>query len=121
MQSNKHKRPPDHEHAQIRATERVSEQSTIQTNRDSFTIHPSLWLWQLLKKPQQQPTGLSNSSTRWMDGMEQTICLQQRNKPKNLLRGGEEKASKLALLKCPATEKRLHLSASGVQDEGEER
>ena len=104
---------------------REGQKAEHNTNAQRFLHHPFLWLWLLLKKPQPQPqpqpTGLSNSSTGWMDGMEQTICLQQRNKPKNLLRGGEEKASELAPLKCPATEKRLHLSVSGVQDEGEER
>jgi len=58
------------------------------------------------------------------NGIEQTICLQQGYKPKNLLRGEEQKASELgwlALLKWPATEKRFHLSVSNVQEEGEER
>lgn len=73
----------------------VSEHNT--NPRDSFTIHPCDCV---IKRPQPQA-----QHHHGRDGMEQTICLQQRNKPKNLLRGDEEKASELALIKWPATEK----------------
>ena len=83
----------------------VNQRSEHNTNtshhtRDSFTVHPSLIPCERLLL---KATVLSNKRQHtqrhrppeWMDGMEQTICLQQlRNKPKNLLRDEEEKGKR---------------------------
>jgi hypothetical protein len=81
--------------------------------------------WLLLKATGFEHT--ISSRTRWME-MEYSkafACSKVTNQTKesSRRRGGKGKRAGLglALLKWPATEKRFHLSVSGVQEEGEER